>query len=149
MKRVAITVVILSFAVLPVFLSAGQKHHHSQDGKEVHSGTNPLIEEMVILDGAFREVVSAVAMGDGERAHKALESMHGTMEKTHEGVIAGAVKIPKNAHRAKEFVKMDKEFHKNLEALAHASHKNKQKLMLSLTKKLLDGCVNCHQTFRK
>lgn len=148
--KLAAIFIILSFAALPAILSAGQNvHSHSHHEKSSHSGTNPLIEEMIILDNVFREVVSAVSLGDGEKVHKALHHMHGTMEKTHEGVHAGKVKIPKNAHRVDEFVKLDKEFHGNLEALAHAAHKNNQTEMLSLTKKLLEGCVNCHQTFRK
>jgi cytochrome c556 len=148
--KFATFLIALSFAALPALLAAGQNvNSHSHHDKSSHSGANPLIEEMIILDNVFREVVSAVSLGDGERVHKALHHMHGTMEKTHEGVHAGTVKIPKNAQRIDEFVKMDKEFHGNLEALAHAAHKNDQKEMLSLTKKLLDGCVNCHQTFRK
>jgi cytochrome c556 len=74
--------------------------------------------------------------------------MHGAMEKTHEGVHEGAVRIPKNADRVQEFVKMDKQFHKDLESLAGAAGKNDKKAMLDLTKKLLDGCVSCHEGFR-
>jgi len=147
--KLAILLIALSFAALPAVMSAGQdvnKHSHHEKS---HSTANPLIKEMIILDNVFREVVSAVSLGDGEKVHKVLHHMHGTMEKTHEGVHAGTVKIPKNAHQVDEFVKLDKEFHDNLEALAHAAHKNNKKEMLSLTKKLLEGCVNCHQTFRK
>ncbi|TAN43922.1 MAG: hypothetical protein EPN22_08510 [Nitrospirae bacterium] len=130
--------------VLTVVAATAGNHEH----KAVASGANPLVEEMIILDGVFREVVSAVALGDSERVHKALHSMHGTMEKTHEGVHHGTVKIPKNSHRVKEFVKMDKQFHHELEALAHAAHKNDTKKMTALTQKLLAGCVSCHKTFR-
>lgn len=112
-------------------------------------GVNPLVEEMVILDGVFRDVVSGVALGDGGKVHKALESMHGTMEKTHEGVHHGTVTIPKNANRVNEFVKMDKRFHHELEALAHAAEKNDTREMVKLTGRLLQGCVKCHETFRK
>lgn len=86
-----------------------------------------------------REVVSAVSLGDGASVQKALESMHGTMEKTHEGVHSGSVKIPRNSDRVNDFVQMDKEFHGNLEALAQAAHANDQQGMLALTKELLDG----------
>ncbi|MBI5142179.1 MAG: cytochrome c [Nitrospirae bacterium] len=117
--------------------------------KSGHPGVNPLIEEMVILDGVFRDVVSGVALADGEKVHNALKSMHGTMEKTHEGVHEGKVTIPKNADRVREFVKMDKRFHRDLEALAHAAHGNDIKAMEKLTGKLLHGCIACHETFRK
>jgi cytochrome c556 len=141
---------LVSTAVMPVILEAGEaEHQHAQHEKQVTHGNNPLLEEMTILDRVFREVVSAVSLGDGKRVHAALEAMHGTMEKTHEGVHSGAVKIPGNTDRAAEFVTRDKEFHRNLELLAEAARTGDQKEMLSLTKKVLDGCVNCHQTFRK
>lgn len=115
----------------------------------IHAGENPLVEEMMILDRVFCEVVSAVSLGDGERAQKALEGMHGTMERTHEGVQKGTVKIPKNAHLKEQFVKMDIRYHEKLETLARAAHANDQKRMLSLTKELLSGCVECHGIYRK
>lgn len=138
---------ILSAVLLPSGGHAAQAlEKHAQHGEV---GTNPLIEEMVILDSVFRKVVSAVALGDGARVHKALESMHGAMEKTHEGVHAGTVTLPKNNDRMKEFVEMDKKFHEKLEALAQAGERNDQKRMLALTKQLLDRCVECHGMFRR
>ena len=123
-----------------------EKHHHAGEHKHEHGG-NPLIEEMVKLDEVFRDVVSGVAMGDGRRVHEALESMHGTMEKTHEGVRHGTVTLRKNAGRMKEFVEQDKQFHAKLEDLARAAHKNDGNAMLALTKDLLDRCVKCHRDF--
>ena len=141
--------VIVSCILTPVFLFAGQDaYRHLNDEKQAPQGKNPLMEEMVILDSAFREVVSAISLGDGARVNTALESMHGTMEKTHEGLHSGAVKIPRNSDRVNDFVQMDKDFHRDLEALAQAARDNDQPAMLTMTKKLLDGCVNCHKTFR-
>jgi cytochrome c556 len=71
------------------------------------------------------------------------------MEKTHEAVHKGAVHIPRNADRIQEFLKMDKQFHTDLDSLAAAAAKNDAKTMLDLAKKLMDGCVSCHQKFRK
>jgi len=136
-------VTALAFLWYPSPAPSAQVDHSRQ------KGTNPLIEEMITLDRVFRDVVSAVSLRDNEGVHKALESMHGTMEKTHEGVHSGSVVIPKNANRVKEFVQMDRAFHEKLEALADAAHHNDQKNMLLLTKQLLDGCVNCHTMFRK
>lgn len=148
--RIMVVLTVALFAGIPSIFSTGYAMHPQESGPSA-SGTeeNPLIEEMIILDSAFREVVSAVAMGDGERVHKALHAMHGTMEKTHAGVHEGKVRIPKNADRQEEFVRMDVEFHRDIEGLAEAGMKNDQEKMLTLTKKLLDGCVNCHNTFRK
>jgi cytochrome c556 len=149
--KIFINLLLIGTMHLPANVFAGQdqetQHQHHHAGKAQDNG-NPLIEEMMLLDTAFREIVSAVAVGDGSRVLKALEPMHGAMEKTHEGVHEGAVRIPKNADRVKEFMKMDKQFHEDLESLASASGKNDKKAMLDLTKKLLDGCVSCHQGFR-
>jgi 4-hydroxy-L-threonine phosphate dehydrogenase PdxA len=138
---------ILSLALVPLGGSySGASENHARHGG---SGTNPLIEEMVILDSVFCKVVSAVALGDGARAHKALESMHGAMEKTHEGVHAGTVTLPRNNDRMKEFVNLDLKFHEKLEALAEAGERNDQEKMLALTKELLGRCVECHRMFRR
>jgi hypothetical protein len=146
------TVSVLSFAP---FAKGDQdeKHHamepmHGPSAGHQHDG-NPLVEEMVALDGVFRDVVSAVAVGDGHRVHDALEKMHGTMEKTHEGVHHGTVTLKKNADRMKDFVAQDKAFHGKLEDLAKAAHRNDGNAMLKLTKDLLDRCVKCHRDFRQ
>lgn len=149
-KSIAAGLILLLMAAVPAGYSAMHAgHDHSKMHAAADKGANPLIEEMVKLDEVFRAVVSGVALADGERVHAALESMHGAMEKTHEGVKAGKVTIPKNPERVKEFVNLDKEFHAKLETLAQAAHKNDQEKMLLLTKQLLDGCVHCHQLFRK
>jgi len=117
-------------------------------GHEGHEHGGALIEEMMTLNNVFRDVVTGVALGDGASVHKALEAMHGTMEKTHAGVHEGTVKLRKNAGRLKEFVDLDQAFHAKLETLARAAHRNDQAEMLSLTKELLDRCVGCHRDFR-
>ena len=127
----------------PLSASSGHDEHLQK------KGGNPLIEEMMTLDRVFRDVVSAVSLRDNEQVQKVLESMHGTMEKTHAGVHAGSVVIPKNAERVEEFVKMDRQFHEKLESLASAARRNNQREVLRITKQLLDGCVRCHETFRK
>jgi hypothetical protein len=129
----------------------GQHHaeDHSPTAQSGHEhGSSPLIEEMAVLDAVFRDVVSGVAMSDGNRVHGALEKMHGTMEKTHEGVKHGSVTLKKNTNRLNEFVEQDKQFHGKLEDLSKAAHRNDGLVMLSLTKDLLDRCVRCHRDFR-
>jgi hypothetical protein len=148
---------VIGFAAATAFsLSSPAKddaHHpadHAHGAPATHQhGGNPLIEEMVALDAVFRDVVSAVAVSDSNRVHEALEKMHGTMEKTHEGVKHGSVTLKKNANRMSEFVAQDKQFHGKLEDLARAAHKNDSNAMLSLTKELLDRCVTCHTDFRQ
>ena len=143
--------IVISFIVTLSAFGGGdheEKHHGAvASGKHEHGG-NPLIEEMVALDAVFRDVVSGVAVNDGHRVHEALEKMHGTMERTHEGVKHGSVTLKKNANRMSEFVAQDKQFHGKLEDLAKAARKNDGNTMLALTKDLLDRCVKCHKDFR-
>ncbi|MBF0336952.1 MAG: cytochrome c [Nitrospirae bacterium] len=137
-----------SVLLAALFMFAAVQSSWGHQSHEEHAAS-PLLEEMVKLNSAFTEIVSGVALGDAERVHKALEPLHGTLEKTHEGIKTGSVDIPKNKHNVKEFVKLDKAFHADLEKLAHAAHQNNQEAMLKLTNKLLGGCVNCHRKFRQ
>ncbi len=138
---------ILFLSGIPT-LAFSQHPAHSQQIAAVQPGANPLIEEMTLLDGAYRDIVSAVSLGNAEAVHTALESMHGTMEKTHAGLNAGDVALRKNAKRVVEFKKLDREFHAKLEALDRAARRNNQKEMLRIAKLLLEGCVQCHTKFR-
>ncbi len=113
------------------------------------SASNPLIEEMLTLDNMFRDIISAVALGDAGKVRTAVASMHGTEEKTREGIHAGAVVLPRNSARISEFVERDRKFHEMLEALERAAGRNHQQEMLRISKLLLDGCVQCHRVFRK
>jgi cytochrome c556 len=115
----------------------------------VQSTANPLIEEMTALDRAFRDIVSAVSLRDTDAVHKALEPLHGTMERTHEGIRTGTVTVRKNAGSIREFKRMDIAFHAKLEALGRAARHKNNKELLRITKLLLDGCVQCHAKFRR
>jgi Cytochrome C' len=144
--KIFISGLILSLVLFPL----GGRTAEALENRTHHGGaaTSPLIEEMVVLDSVFRKIVSAVVLGEGEKVRKAIHSMHGAMEKTHEGIHSGTVTLPRNNDRMKEFVKRDMKFHEKLEALAEAGGRGDQKEMLALTKKLLDQCVECHRIFR-
>src|SRR5690242_17123795 len=98
-----ISALILSLVLFPL----GGRTAEALENRTHHggAGTNPLIEEMVVLDSVFRKVVSAVVLGEGEKVRKAIHSMEGAMEKTHEGIHSGKVTLPRNNDRMKEFVK--------------------------------------------
>ena len=149
MNRIRTAVVL--FAAL--FLFAGHPALPAEEAKHPPSpaktAPNPLIEEMLTLDGVFRDIVSAVALSDSRKVQTALAPMHGVMEKTHEGIEAGSVTLPKNAARISEFVGRDRKFHEMLEALDRAAGHNHHKEQLRITKQLLDQCVQCHRLFGK
>jgi cytochrome c556 len=140
---------LLLLAGFPSLLCYAHDEGHVVHGSAEHPATNPLIEEMLTLDNAFRDIISAVALNDTAKVQAALQSMSGAMEKTHAGMHTGTVTLPKNASRSKEFIEKDKRFHEKLEALDRAARRDNQREMLRITKQLLDGCVQCHQTFRK
>ncbi len=104
---------------------------------------------MMTHDSAFGKIVSAVALGDSDKVHKAILSMHGTMDKTLEGVRTRTVTLPKNSTRIPEFIDMDLKFRAKLEALDRAARHNNQREMQRITNMLLAACVKCHQTFRQ
>lgn len=147
---VALFNALLLCAVLPALVCAG---HDDTAGHSPSPPTteapNPLVEEMLTLDSVFRNIVSAVALTDAAQVQKAMAPLRGAMEKTHEGIHAGKVTLPKNTARIGEFVERDRKFHEMLEALDRAAGHNHQQEMLRITKQLLDGCVQCHRTFRK
>lgn len=148
-KTVYFFTLLLLAGFPPKTSSAHDERQLPVHGSAQPSAASPLLEEMTALDAAFREIVSAVALNDTEKVHGAIESLHGAMEKTHEGMHAGTVTLPKNAARSKEFIERDEKFHEKLDALDRATRRNNQREMLRITKQLLDGCVQCHQTFRK
>lgn len=141
---------VLILAGMPTLARSQHPAHttHPEHAATVQSGANPLVEEMLALDRAFREIVSAVSLGDTDAVHTALEPLHGTMEKTHKGVHAGTVILRKNPGLITEFKRMDMAFHAKLEALGRAAHHKNKKEMLRITKQLLEGCVQCHTKFR-
>lgn len=136
--RILRNCIFMSLILMAVSVSAEDRHT-----------SNPLIEEMRSLDNSIREIVSAVATAEGERVIRSIESLHGLREKTHQAIQSGIIRLPRNQHRIKEFLKLDMKFHAELDLLLKAARKNNQRKMLVLTKRLLDGCVNCHRVFKK
>ncbi|MBI5236335.1 MAG: cytochrome c [Deltaproteobacteria bacterium] len=133
--------------LLMLFCAAITAHAETNKG----APENPLIEEMRLLDGVYAEIVNAVALNNPVAALEAIERLEssGLMEKTVAGVSSGAIKTPKNSDKLSDFTRFDKEFHANLALLAKAAAAKDQPRLLSFTKKLLDGCVKCHRTYRK
>lgn len=132
-----------------MFLIAGATAHAEMS--KPPPPANPLIEEMRLLDGVYASIVSAVAMNNPNDVLEAVERLEGSgaMGKTVSALNAGTVKTPKNSDKLSDFIRLDREFHTNLESLAKAARAKDQPRMLSFTKKLLDGCVKCHRTHRK
>jgi len=110
---------------------------------------SPRIVEITSHDMAFGNIITAVAIGDNDGVHTAIQSMRSSMEKTRVGVQNGTITLPKNASRVKDFLDMDQKFYDRLEALDRAARHNNQRELLRITNLLLSACVKCHQIFRK
>ncbi len=144
--RMLIALFFCCVAGYPALAISGQNEDSQQSAPPKQ---NILVEEMITHDIAFGKIVSAVALGDSDKVHKAILSMHGTMDKTLEGVRTKKVILPKNPARIPEFIDMDLKFRAKLEALDRAARHNNQREMQRITNMLLAACVKCHQTFRK
>jgi len=149
LKFAVLIIVALCLSTSRAYSAEPDHGGHKRNEKAAATSANALIDEMRALDAAFRDIVSGVAVNDGHKVLSAIETLHGSMEKTRHALHAGEVKLPRNPHKMREFEKFDKEFHGELEALARAAERDDGKMMISLTKKLLDGCVRCHGEFRK
>ncbi len=147
-QAISLSLVLLLFSGHFVAASAGQSQRSTSTTKP-QSAANPLVNEMITLDGVMREMVSAIAEANGARVVKAIDAIRGPMERTRQAIRAGNISLPKSGSRLDEFLRNYDAFHAQLEALARAGNQNNVEAMLVMTKQLLEGCVNCHRTYRK
>ncbi len=111
---------------------------------------NPVPEEMAALDSAFKIIIGAVILGDIEVIHPALSKVRDSREALEGAVKTGCqISLPKNQNRLGDFLKLDSQFHIDLEELSAAAETGQKKVVRNLTHRLLDECVGCHERFRK
>ncbi len=146
-RAISVALVMLLFFGHFAAATAGQSQR-STDITKQRSSANPLVSEMTTLDSVMRETVSAIAEADGARAAKAVDAIRGPMERTQKAIRAGDLPLPKRG-RLNDFQRSYDAFHAQLETLARAGKQNNVEAMLIVTKQLLEGCVNCHRTYRE
>lgn len=140
-------------------VSAAEKHSH--DTHAAHSAEavpqtktpadktpNPVKDEMVALNEAFKNLLDAILLNEPEKIELPFHNVHNAKEKTMAAVKKGEVKLPKNNDKFKEFEKLDEKFHHDLEAIIEAADKKDMKTVKARTHKLIDACVECHSRFR-
>jgi len=145
-KRGLVAVLVVASVPLVVFAAAPEAAPASPAG-----GNYLLLNEMMLVNKAYRDIVSAVAIEDSSAVVTAIEKMDKsqTVQMTRDALKAGKITTPKNPDKMKEFERMDRDFHKNLERLlGYAKTDNRPKIRYA-TKKLLDDCIQCHERFRK
>jgi cytochrome c556 len=109
-----------------------------------------LREEMVALEEAFETIIDAVIFSNIELIKPAVVRFHKAREKLEEAISSEPrIILPKNHDKFEEFVELDIKFYEDFEALEKAAGKGQKKVVKDQTHKLLDGCVVCHERFRK
>ena len=109
-----------------------------------------LREEMVALEEAFETIIDAVIFSNMELIKPAVVRFHKARGRVEEAISLGPrIILPRNHDKFKEFVELDIKFYEDFETLEKAAGKGEKKVVKDQTHKLLDGCVVCHERFRK
>jgi len=109
-----------------------------------------LREEMTALDRAFKTIIDAVVLGDIQRISPALMEVTEARESLERAIKAGQmILLPKNQGQFREFLKLDEQFHIDLEELRSAAETGQRKAVKNYVHKLLDSCIACHERYRK
>ena len=118
----------------------------AQDTKT--TADNPIKAEMRLLNNAFNNLINSLILNNPKAVEEPFHAVHRAKANTEKALERGDVRLPKNNDKIKQFIKMDKEFHENMEILIEASHKGDTKKIQEITHKLLNGCIGCHNKFR-
>ncbi|HSR13275.1 MAG TPA: cytochrome c [Thermodesulfobacteriota bacterium] len=111
---------------------------------------NPLREQMEALNAAFHTMIDSVILENLQAVGPALASVRQATERLEDAVKSGSpVILPKNQNRTEDFGKINFHFQVDLEDLRQAAETGQKKVVRNLVHKLMDGCVNCHERFRK
>lgn len=126
--------------------SAKAAHKHPQAATD--KTPNPVKDEMVALNEAFKNLLDAILLNEPEKIELPFHNVHKAKEKTMEAAKKGEITLPKNNDKFKEFEKLDEKFHHDLEAIIEAADKKDMKTVKANTHKLFDSCMECHTKFR-
>jgi len=106
--------------------------------------------EMWCLEEAFEAIIDGIIFDTMDLVNPTIPPLHKAREKVETAMNAGEkIILPKNQDKFKEFIKLDIKFYGDFEALEKAAGKGQRKVVKDQTHKLLDGCVVCHERFRK
>ena len=77
--------------------------------------------EMRFLDKAFKNLIDSLIFGNLKAVEEPFHAVHEAKVNTEKALKRGEIKLPKNPDKAREFVRMDGEFHRHLEDLLEAA----------------------------
>jgi hypothetical protein len=111
---------------------------------------NPVREEMMALDSAFKTIIDAVVLGNFERINPALSKVQDARARLKDSLKGGyRIVLPKNQKRLEDFFSLSGQLHIDLAELASAAETSQKKVVKNLSHRLLDACLGCHERFRK
>ena len=118
----------------------------AQDTKT--TADNPIKAEMRLLNDAFHNLINSLILNNPKAVEEPFHAVHRAKANTEKALERGDVRLPKNNDKIKQFIKMDKEFHENMEILIEASRKGDMNKVQKTAHELLNGCIGCHNKFR-
>ncbi len=110
---------------------------------------NALKEEMHLLDAAYKNLLDAILLDQPETIEKPFHAVHKAKMKTEKALHGGKIKLPKNGDQLEAFVAMDEAFHDKLVKLLGAARKKDRDAIRESAHEILDGCISCHNRYRK
>lgn len=106
-----------------------------------------LQKEMLFIDSAMKDILSANAAGD-------LEKVANIAKQIEESFILNKSLSNKQKHELHTklpdgFLKLDQEFHYMAGMLGHVAESKKSELISFYYSKLFESCANCHKSYAK
>ncbi|MBI5048927.1 MAG: cytochrome c [Deltaproteobacteria bacterium] len=110
---------------------------------------NLIKEEMIAMNDAFTNLIQALIFNKPDVIEGPFLKVKEARKKIEEAIKKGEkIILPKNHSKFKEFMKLDEEYHAELEKLLAAAKDKNMKIIKLQTHKLLNFCVYCHARFR-
>jgi len=133
--------------ILGVIVAFTLQHNAKAVAQE--SKPNLIHEEMLAMNAAFINLIQALILNKPDTIEKPFVKVNEAREKVEEAVKKGEkLTLPKNQSKFKEFVRIDDEYHAELEKLLVAAKNKNMKIVKAQTHKLLNLCIYCHARFR-
>ena len=133
--------------ILGVIVAFTLQHNAKAVAQE--SKPNLIQEEMLAMNAAFINLIQALILNKPDTIEKPFVKVNEAREKVEEAVKKGEkLTLPKNQSKFKEFVRIDDEYHAELEKLLVAAKNKNMKIVKAQTHKLLNLCIYCHARFR-
>ncbi|MBI5328473.1 MAG: hypothetical protein HZB80_09350 [Deltaproteobacteria bacterium] len=110
---------------------------------------NLIKEEMIAMNDAFTNLIQALILNKPDIIEGPFLKVEEARKKVEEAIKKREkIILPKNNSKFKEFMKIDDEYHVELEKMLAAAKGRNMKIVKLQTHKLLNFCVYCHARFR-